>query len=277
MTGNTLSHSTSPVCGRWFIAPMRRPAPRWRLVCFPYAGAGASIYFSWAKYLSQREIELWNVQYPGRETRLADAPAREFPVLVQQLTGALRPLEAAGVPLAFFGHSLGAVLAHEVACQLFRQDRSLPVGLFLSGRNAPSHRREPPRLHHLPPEELLDAVAEFGNLSEAIRNEPELVELLIPALRADFALLHDYHQRWNAKCVVRLPCQLSVFGGDQDPWTQADGLAHWQQFVCCRFRLRTYAGGHFFINEFRESIWHAIEEDLNEMGGKRAGTGMHKS
>ena len=266
-----MSDSTKRVSGGWFIVPVRRPAPRWRLVCFPYAGAGASIYFSWAKYLAEREIEVWNVQYPGRETRLAEAPAREFSAMVQQLTDALRPLEAAGVPLAFFGHSMGAVLAHEVACQLFRQHRLLPVGLFLSGRNAPSLRREPPRLHLLPPEELLDAVAEFGNLSEAIRNEPELIELLIPALRADFALLYDYHQCWDARRVVRLPCQLSVFGGDQDPWTQADGLAHWQQFVCGQFRLRTYAGGHFFINQFYHKIWLAIEEDLIEMG-KRAAT-----
>jgi medium-chain acyl-[acyl-carrier-protein] hydrolase len=257
-----LSHAGTRAPGRWFVVPVRCPAPRWRLVCFPYAGAGASAYFSWAKHLATREIEVWNVQYPGRENRLAEEPVREFGALIQQLMEALRPLEAVGVPLAFFGHSMGAVLAHEVACQLFREGRALPVALFLSGRNAPSHCSEPRRLHHLPQNELLDALAEYGNMSEAIRNEPELIELLLPAIRADFALLDDYHQGRATRHAPPLPCQLSVFGGAQDPWTEADGLAHWQQFSSGRFRLRTYAGAHFFINEFRHAMWRSIEDDL---------------
>jgi len=263
----TLRSSAARVGGRWLIAPARCVVPKVRVVCFPYAGAGASAYFSWAQHLAKRDIELWNVQLPGRESRLCEPPVRVFSDMVQQLTDALRPLEAANVPLAFFGHSLGALLAYEVARHLARQDRRLPVGLFLSGRNAPSHRREPPRLHDLPPGELLDALAKFGNMSEAIRKEPELVELLIPALRADFALLYDYHEGWDAADKEALPCRLTVFGGDHDPWTDIEGLAHWRQFVRGRYRLQTFAGGHFFINEFRRDLWDAIEEDLSEIGG----------
>jgi medium-chain acyl-[acyl-carrier-protein] hydrolase len=178
------------------------------------------------------------------------------------LIDALRPFENAGVPLALFGHSMGAVLAHEVACRMFREGRHLMGGLFLSGRNGPSHCSEPLCLHHLPREELLDAVAEFGNLSEAIRNEPDLIELLLPTLRADFELLDDYHRRGAVGRVPRLPYRLSVFGGEQDPWTHAEGLADWQKLSSGRFRLRTYPGAHFFINEFREAIWRSIEDDL---------------
>ena len=257
-----LSHAGTRTPGRWFVVPMRCAAPRWRLVCFPYAGAGASAYFSWARHLATRETEVWNVQYPGRENRLAEEPVRGFAPRVQQVMDALRPLEADGVPLAFFGHSMGALLAHEVACQLFREGRALPAVLFLSGRNAPSHRSEPRRLHHLPRNELLDALAEYGNLSDAIRNEPDLIDLLLPAIRGDFALLDDYHQNRAAGHVPRLPCQMSVFGGEQDPWTQADALANWQEYTSGRFRLRTYAGAHFFINEFRQAIWRSIEDDL---------------
>jgi medium-chain acyl-[acyl-carrier-protein] hydrolase len=259
------SYAAAPVPGRWFIIPVRCRRPRWRLVCFPYAGAGASVYFAWARYLGQRDIEVWNIQYPGRESRLSDPPLREFSTMIRQLTDALRPLEAMDIPLAFFGHSMGAVLAYETASALLRQNRPVPSGLFLSGRNAPSHRHEPFRLHDLPPEELLDTVAKFGDLSEAILNEPELIELLMPALRADFAMLHNYQQSWDGEAAARLPCLMSVFGGDQDPWTHAEGLAAWRLFTDGQFNLSTYPGGHFFINDHRQTIWRAIEADLTRI------------
>jgi surfactin synthase thioesterase subunit len=266
-----MSRSAAPPSDRWFITPVRRPRPRWRLVCFPYAGAGASVYFAWAKYLGQRDIEVWAVQYPGRESRLSDPPLREFSAMIGLLTDALRPLETADIPLAFFGHSMGAVLAYEAACALLRQNRRPPAALFLSGRNAPSHPRALPRLHDLPTAELLDAVAEFGNLSDAVRNEPELIEVLIPALRADFAMLHDYHHNWDAGEGARLSCPISVFGGERDPWTGADALADWQQVTDGRFSLDIFPGGHFFINDNRPAIWRAIEQDLNRLENDRAG------
>lgn len=266
-----VTYPAGPLSNRWFSVPARCAAPKFRMVCFPYAGAGASVYFTWAKHLAARGIELWNVQYPGRESRISDPPVRVFSALVEQVTNALLSLEVTDSPFTLFGHSLGAILAYEVASQLARQKRRLPAGLLLSGRNAPSHRRRPPRLHDLPPDELLDAVAEFGNLSEAVRNEPELVELLMPALRADFALVHDYHERWDWRAAVPLSCRLSVFGGEQDPWTDRNGLAAWGQFVRGPCRLRTYAGGHFFINDFRQDIWNAVEEDLDAIGTERDG------
>ena len=97
----------------------------------------------------------------------------------------------------------------------------------------------------------------------AVRNDPELVELLLPALRADFEIIHDYDQRREPGQVIPLECPISVFAGEQDPWTDAEGLKQWRQFARGQFRLRTYAGGHFFINEFRQNIWRAIDEDLN--------------
>jgi surfactin synthase thioesterase subunit len=271
IAGSPPPRGAAPTSGRWFIAPVRRPRPRWRLVCFPYAGAGASIYFAWAKYFAQRDIEVWNIQYPGRESRLSDPPLREFSAMIEQLTNALRSLETADIPLAFFGHSMGAVLAYETACALLRQNRRAPAALFLSGRNAPSHRRAPPRLHDLPPAELLDAVAEFGNLSAAIRNEPELIELLMPALRADFAMLYDYHHTGDAGQGTHLSCPISVFGGESDPWTDAAGLGDWRQVTDGRFSLEVFSGGHFFINDHRQAIWQAIEQDLNRLESEHTG------
>lgn len=250
------------VTERWLRVPLRCAAPRWRLVCFPYAGAGASAFYPWARGLADRGIEMWNLQYPGRETRLREAPLQNFAEMLQVLTEVLAPVLAGPVPVAFFGHSLGAVLAHESASRLAAQGGRPPVHLFLSGRNAPDRRSEPARLHDLPANDLLDAVAKFGNLSPAVRNEPALLELLLPVLRADFGLLHNYHYHWSARSPLPLTCPLTVLAGEQDPWTDPEGLANWRRFIRGPHRLRLYAGDHFFINPFRAEICQAVEHDL---------------
>lgn len=249
-------------CGRRFTVPVRVARPGFRLVCFPYSGAGASVYFSWGREFARDGIELWNVQYPGRESRIAEPPIVTFARMIQTLVDAFGAMPA-DLPLAFFGHSLGTVIAHALACELSRLGKPAPVHLFLSGRNAPHHLRELDRMHELDDAALIEAVARFGNLPESVRNEPELMELLVPILRADFALLHDYHQtRPPPEETPILSCPISVFGGEDDPWTSPCGLAEWQRYTTRGFVLRTYPGHHFFLNQSPDSIRSAIREDL---------------
>ena len=244
------------------MAPLRVNRPRMRLFCFPYSGAGASVYYVWSQSFAHHDIETWNVQYPGRENRIDERPIVCFSALMGALVREFDELRL-DVPFAFFGHSLGSVIAHALACELHRLDRPTPAHLFLSGRNAPHHRRESSLIHNMPDPELIDAVARFGNLPNSYRNEPELMEVLVPVLRVDFTLLHDYHQsRRPAEEIPMLSCPFSVFGGENDPWTTQRGLSDWAHYTAGRFKLRTYSGGHFFLNDSRSRPWDAMRDDM---------------
>jgi surfactin synthase thioesterase subunit len=248
---------------RWFLVPCRLDRPRLRLFCFPYAGAGASFYHAWGAWFGHHEIETWGVQYPGRENRIDERPSARFSSLIEALVAEFDQLRLDG-PFGFFGHSLGAVVAHTLACELRRLDRPTPAHLFLSGRDAPHHRRDPSLIYTLPDPELIDAVVRYGNLPETYRDDRALMELLIPVLRADFALLHDNHRSCPpAEELPMLPCPFSIFGGEHDPWTTRRGLCDWAHYTTGRFRVRTYRGGHFFLNDDRGRLWDAIRDDLS--------------
>ncbi|HYW06875.1 MAG TPA: alpha/beta fold hydrolase [Longimicrobium sp.] len=239
----------------WVVVPAPRPAARLRLICFPFAGGGASVFFPWAR-LVPAEVELCAVQLPGREARLREAPIKDWGELMDRLVTELaRYMDR---PYALFGHSVGATMAFELARRLRAAGLRAPEHLFASGRAAPHLPPELPLVHALPEAEFMAELRRLaGTPEEVLRNE-ELMSILVPLLRADFTLSETYPIREEAP----LDVPVSAYGGNGDERVPNEAVGAWRQHTAGAFRQVTFDGGHFFINEKRDEVMAELAGEL---------------
>jgi acyl transferase domain-containing protein/glutamate-1-semialdehyde aminotransferase/surfactin synthase thioesterase subunit len=247
----TPAAARAPVATR---PPSKRRAPvTLRLLCLPFAGGGARPFASWARCLPPG-VELRPVELPGRSA--ATGPAfTELAPLVDHLHRMLLP--ELDVPFACFGHSMGALLAFELARALRRAGDAEPVHLFVSGEPAPQLPRPPVAAAELDDDALLVRMAEYG-MPEVGLTDPWLRASLLPRLRADLSVCASFRHT----PAPPLTCPISVFGGRSDPLARPDELAAWAEHGCAPFRLRMFDGDHFFMRAHEPALVAAILEDL---------------
>jgi medium-chain acyl-[acyl-carrier-protein] hydrolase len=242
----------------WASCAKRRPAARVRLYCFPYAGGGAAAYHPWAGRLPS-DVELWSICLPGREQRLFEPAYTDLDALVGELRTALAgPLADSPVPAVFFGHSMGALLAFELARALRDRGDPEPAGLVLSAR-AGAHHAPRRRLHALPEEEFVAAIRGFGAAPAEALSNPELRELCLPTLRADFTLAETYRYRPGRP----LDCPLTTWAATDDHGATPDLVADWGEHTRGEVHHHTFEGGHFFLRE--ASVLDVLAQDLDRM------------
>jgi medium-chain acyl-[acyl-carrier-protein] hydrolase len=208
------------------------------------------------------------VRLPGREARLAEPPFTRSADLVSELAKGLAPL--LDLPYALLGHSMGAVAAFELARHLRRTRDSLPTRLFVSGARAPERPNPDPLIAHLGDAEFLDEVRRrYDAIPGAVLENPELVQLLLPSLRADFAMFESYDCRNEPP----LDCPISAFGGLDDTRVSAEDVSAWSGHTASNFSVRMFPGGHFFIHAAEAAVQRAVAEDLAlvEVAGGIAG------
>lgn len=249
--------SSSP-SGPWVVVPAPNPSARLRLFCFPYAGGGASVFRGWPRALPAG-VEVCAVQPPGREGRLAEPPFTRMAALVEAMEGALLPWMDR--PFAFFGHSNGAVMAFELARRLRAAGRRGPLHLFASGRPAPQVELTDPPVHALPDAEFVAELRRLEGTPEEVLESPEMMELLLPLLRADFALSETYEYRGEPPLAV----PLSAYGGRTDGEVPEWQVAAWEAQTTRAFRLRMFPGGHFFLAEDRDPVLAELSAELRAL------------
>lgn len=223
-----------------WLRPLRvQEAPRLRLVCFPHAGGAASYFRTWAARLPYG-IELYGVQYPGRQDRVRDGFATSVEELVGPVAEALAPMGE--VPIALFGHSMGAAVAHETVRRL-ESVRGAPLaGLVVSGRPAPDRLR-PTQVYLGGEEALLADLRRLGGTSEEVLDDPAMRELILPTLAADYRLIETYRPRDTAP--IATPICACVASGD--PEVDRDEAAAWEHHTTGAFQLRVFPGDHFYL------------------------------
>ena len=247
--------TTASALDSWIACRKPNPQARLRLFCFPYAGTGASIFRAWSDGLPA-DVEVCPVQFPGRGTRLMETPFTQLSPLVQALAQALVPL--LDKPFAFFGHSLGALVGFELARQLRIQSGLQPVRLFVSADRAP---QTPPRdrpIHALPEGEFLVELRRLNGIPGKVWQELDLMQFMLPVLRADFAVYETYAYSTEAP----FNCPFSIFGGLQDRRVSRGELEAWRDQTSGSFSLRMFPGDHFFLNATQPLLLQVMSEEL---------------
>jgi medium-chain acyl-[acyl-carrier-protein] hydrolase len=226
-----------------------------RISCLPYAGSGAAIYRGWAAAVAPA-IEIWPVTLPGREHRLIESPIDDLPLLAAKVGDELgRLLEPR---FALFGHSMGALLAFEVARHLRRQGRLGPDCLIVSAHRAPHMPDDQDPIHHKPTSDFLEELRRLNGTPASILRDQELVELMLPVLRADFKAVESY--RYVEESPLR--CPIIVYGGKQDKMISEDQLAAWGVHTVGGFAQRMFEGDHFYITTQREELIAQLALDI---------------
>jgi pyochelin biosynthetic protein PchC len=220
------------------------PAAAARLVCFPHAGGSASWYHPVSAALAP-SVEVLAVQYPGRQDRRAEPLVDDLFVLADQLAAVLAAQDG---PLAFFGHSMGASLAFEVARRLEPQGTRL-LTLFVSGRRAPSTSREE-RVHEKDDAGLLAEVRRLSGTDAQVLADDEIVRMVLPSLRNDYKAAETYHYRPGPD----VSCPVVALIGEDDPKVTEAEARQWATHTSGAFELKTFPGGHFYLTEHHAAV-----------------------
>lgn len=241
----------------WILRRAAATAGRLRLVCLPHAGSGAAAYLGWAASLGPA-IEVLAVQLPGRESRLGEAPVSSMAILVPQLADALAETLHRGDarPYALYGHSMGALVAFDLCCEIRRRGLRLPQQLLVSGARAPHLAPWQPLLHTQPDEPLLQEVSRrYGGFDPEMM---DLVRLMLPTLRADLTLVETRAR----PSVAPLPVPLASWAGADDTFVPQTDASQWGRHTAAQFEFKVFPGGHFFPSTARELFLHQLHRTL---------------
>ncbi|MDZ4262471.1 MAG: alpha/beta fold hydrolase [Pseudomonadota bacterium] len=227
-----------------------------RLVCFPNAGAGASLFRRWTTLFSDG-IELHTIQLPGREDRFSQRPFRRLIDAATSVAGELAPM--IDKPMVLFGHSMGAILAYETA-RLLDQMRSRPVaGLIMSGHGAPSLQSPTQRCRYdSGDDELLADLHRLNGTPAELLADRALMAAYLPTLRADYEVLDTY--QWAPG--THLSCPIIAYSGLQDREVTPATVAGWEQMTTGSYVERWFEGEHFYLFDYQHSVLPTLVQDV---------------
>jgi medium-chain acyl-[acyl-carrier-protein] hydrolase len=246
------------IASDWFQCSIAHDQIDLKMFCFPYAGGTSLVFRKWDDFLPST-VQVIPVELPGRGARLRDSPFVSVPALIDDLSEVIRPL--LDRPFVFFGHSMGAVIAFELARALRRKYDCGPQALFVAGRRAPQVPSSEPVTYHLPKDEFIKELIELdGTPKEVIENE-ELMEMMIPLLRADFQLVQTYEYTVDAP----LLCPITAYGGLQDHHVPHDKLLPWKEMTISKFAMHMLPGDHFFIRSSQNLLLRSLARELRDI------------
>jgi surfactin synthase thioesterase subunit len=226
---------------------------RTRLVCFPHAG-GAATYFNPVAARFSPDVDVVALQYPGRQDRRREPCVADLATLAELITQEL--LALSDLPTVFFGHSMGAMLAFETAWRLEARGVGEPRALLLSGRRAPSTVREE-QVHQRDDDGLIAEMRLLNGTDASLMEDEEILRMAVHSLRGDLAAVETYVDAGH-----RVSCPVTVFTGDSDPKTTVEEAERWREHAQGPFRMRVFAGGHFFLNRHLGPINDEIAAEL---------------
>ncbi|WP_202919391.1 thioesterase II family protein [Saccharothrix deserti] len=245
----------------WLMSFAEVPDPVYELVCLPHAGGGGSVFGTWQQHTDRLRISA--VRLPGRERRFAEPAIADLTELVESLAGGLEPVVTA-TPYALYGHSMGALVAFEAARELRRRGLPQPAALFVAGCEAP-HLVDFERVHDLPREELIAWLMATDGLEPEAFQYPELIDMMLPTIRADLGAAERYSYRPEPPLSV----PIHLLRGRADDQMSVDGTSGWDAHTSLRCAVTDFDGGHFFVREHEPEVVRLIEAELCGRGGAK--------
>ncbi|WP_199767993.1 thioesterase II family protein [Ketobacter alkanivorans] len=258
------NHSTNPVRSNWFQVARPVVSPRLRLFCFSYAGGNASTYREWHKRLPE-DVEVCSIQLPGRGSRFKEKAFTDLDSLLTSLVAEIAPYTETSY--AFFGHSMGAQVAFELARKLRDKGLEQPKCLIVSGRRAPQRSKKSKPIYSLPEAEFRDEIRRLNGTPEEALNNPELMDLVSPILRADFQLI----ETWVYQPSDPIDVPVLALGGVKDKQVTMDDLEDWKKVTKGPFCLELFSGDHFFINQATDTLLNTVNQAIETVLGRADG------
>lgn len=224
-----------------------------RLVCLPHGGGSASYYFPMSRALAPH-IEVLAVQYPGRQDRRAEPPLTDLHVIADRIADALD--DWTDRPLALFGHSMGSLLAFEVAARLRSRGAALST-VFVSGARPPTMCRDE-GVHRLPDEGLIRHLAKLSGTVDTLLHDDEMLSLILPAVRGDYTAVETYTYRNT----TTLDVPLVALTGSDDPAVTPEEVAGWGAHTTARSEVVVFPGDHFYLTGELDAVAATIRRHL---------------
>jgi medium-chain acyl-[acyl-carrier-protein] hydrolase len=252
-----LTDQASSQCSNpWLANVQTTPNAVLRLFCFPYAGGSSIAYHNWISALPDG-VAVYPVQLPGRGGRWHEAAFTRMPDLIDAAMDGLAPVLTGR--FAFFGHSMGALIAFELARRLAVDGRPGPEKLYVSGRKAPHCVDDQTATYLLSTHEFVERLRLLNGTPRAALEDPELLDLVLPIIRADFELVQTY------KCepAVKLECPIGTFGGEIDSHVSIHELEGWATHTSVSFSMELLSGDHFFILHQKQALLRSLSHDLD--------------
>ncbi|AUX34635.1 thioesterase [Sorangium cellulosum] len=239
--------TAAPGLNRWIYRPAPRVNARLRMFCFPYAGGSPSVFRGWVHAIPA-DVDVMAVRLPGRDSRIKEPAYREWPALLAAIEDSL--LELLTGRFVFFGHSMGAAVAYELARQLSAKGKPHPAHLLLAGCRAPHVPRYVPAIHHLPDEEFYEGLRDISGTPPEVLADKKFMALFAPTLRADIKLA----ETWSGTANEPLDVPITVFAGADDALAPPDRIPEWGRYTTGRFTAHVLPGEHFFLRTSEDAL-----------------------
>ena len=247
---------TTTTVNLWLRSMRENGQASHHVLFFPHAGGSASYFNPFVGHLP-RNLGAWAIQYPGRQDRHREAFVESVEELAERIVPNLGPLRS--VPLTLFGHSMGAAVAFEVARRLDTRPSAPSRQLIVSGRRAPSTTREG-NVHRGTDRQILAEVAKLDGTSTQLLEDPEIAQMILPAIRNDYRAIELYRPDPSATVDLPILCLM----GDRDPQVTDREASAWRSHTTGIFQRRTFPGGHFYLAQHRTAVVADISRFVRE-------------
>lgn len=242
----------------WLPGSRTEPSRQITLFCFPYSGASASCFRAWIQRIPS--VTVCPVELPGHGMRIGEPLHTSITPLIEDMAEVI--FHNLQEPFAFFGHSMGALVSFEIARFFRRNYQKEPIHLFVSGHSAPHLEELEPPIHALPDEKFAQKIREMNGTDEAFFDSPELCEIFLPILRADFTVCETYQYQPG----VPLSCPITALGGISDLSVPRAALEAWKVHTSQSFKVRMFPGDHFFLKHQQPTLMEILASEL--LGGR---------
>lgn len=249
---------TDNVCNNWIAKMETYSNDSINMICFPFSGGGIHSFKNWHLYLENTNLAV--VQYPGRGIRMGEELFTNIDEIVETMYHEMVTY-LQKKPFVFFGHSLGSILAFELATRLIKKDNVYPLHLFLSGHDAPHIDNWKKPIHNLSEQGFINEIRRYNGTPQQVLENKEMMNLMLPILRADFQMIETY----RFKNRPALDCPITVFHGNGDPHVKEEYAKEWAKHTDKKFTFQKYNGDHFFIFNNERKLLQHIQSELNSV------------